>query len=334
MSLTKWFLETRPQFLLLSVVLVAHGAALALWQGSFDWLLALLAAVALVLMHASVDVLNDWHDYAKSGIDKQTKRTPFSGGSGFLPGGVISPRGALVFGLGMLVVACAIGLYLVWVSGWTLLVIGIVGALSVVAYTPVLSHIGLGELFAGLALGTLPVVGVYYLLTGRIDGVAWISGIPAGLLTYNLLLLNEFPDAEADAAGGRRHMVVLLGKRRAAWLYTGVEIAVYVVIIAGVVTGWLTPWALLSLGAAFFAVKAIQVVLKDYDSFEGLIPAQGANVASVLATNALLAIGYLIGAFLGHNHSSYVNLTLFAIPLYILTNTFIPTYLPQPAIPS
>lgn len=296
MPLAKWFLETRPQFLLLSVFLVAHGAMLALWQGASDWLLAMLAAIALVLMHASVDVLNDWHDYARSGIDRQTRRTPFSGGSGFLPAGAISPRGALIFGLSMLSVASAIGLYLVWVSGRPLLVIGMAGVVSVVAYTPFLSHVGLGELFAGLGLGTLPVVGTYYLLSGRIDGVAWLSAVPAGLLTYNLLLLNEFPDAEADAAGGRRHMVVLLGKRKAAWLYTCVEIAVYVTVIAGVVAGWLTPWALLSLGAVFFALKAIRGALTEYDSFEGLIPAQAANVAAVLATNALLAVGYLIAA--------------------------------------
>ena len=115
--------------------------------------------------------------------------------------------------MGTLLAACAIGLYLAWISGWPLLAIGILGALSVVAYTPVLTRIGLGEAAAGLALGTLPVVGAYYLFTGRLDAVAWVSGIPAGLLTYNLLLLNEFPDAEADATGGRRHMVILLGKR-------------------------------------------------------------------------------------------------------------------------
>jgi len=292
-------METRPQFLLLSVVLVGHGAMLALWQGSFSWTRMLLAAVALLLMHASVNVLNDWHDYSRTGIDKQTRRTPFSGGSGLLPAGVMTAKGALVLGLGTLLVACAIGLYLAWISGWPLLAIGVLGALSVVAYTPVLTRIGLGEVAAGLALGTLPVVGAYYLFTGRLDAVAWVSGIPAGLLTYNLLLLNEFPDAEADAAGGRRHMVILLGKRGASWLYAAVEAGVYVAVIAGVAAGMLTPWALLSLGGAIFAAKAIQGALQHYDSHEALIPAQGANVAAVLVTNALLAIGYLIAALTG-----------------------------------
>lgn len=301
MSKTKWFLETRPQFLLLSVLLVAHGGMLAFWQNrntgdSIDWVLMVLALVGLVLLHAAVNVLNDWHDYEKTGIDKQIRQTPFSGGSGLMPAGIMSAKGGLVLGIATLAAGTAIGLYLAWVAGWPLLVIGLVGVLSIVLYTPLFTRVALGELFAGLGLGTLPIVGTYFLLTGRLDAVAWVSGIPAGLLTYNLLLLNEFPDTEADIAGGRHHLVILLGKKRASWLYTAVEIGTYVAIVAGVALGILTPWALLGLVAAIVGAKAISVTLKEYDGFETIIPAMGANVMSVLGTNALLAVGYLIAA--------------------------------------
>ncbi len=296
MSKTPWFLETRPQFLLLSVVLVAHGATLAFWQGSFDWLLVALAGVALVLLHASVNVLNDWHDNARTGIDQHVRRTPFSGGSGFVTSGAMAADQALMLGVGTLAAGSAIGIYLVWVSGWQLAVIGAVGVVCIVAYTPLLSKIGLGELAAGFALGTLPVLGTYFLMTGRVDEMAWVSGIPAGLLTYNLLFLNEFPDAEADAGGGRRHMVILLGKRTARWLYVAVEAAVYVLIVAGVLVDGLTPWALLGLGGVVFAWRACVGAIRYYDRFEELIPAQGENVVAVLSTNALLAIGYLVAA--------------------------------------
>ncbi|MDY0088598.1 MAG: prenyltransferase, partial [Coriobacteriia bacterium] len=193
---SKWFLQTRPQFLLLSVALAFHGSALAAWQlaerqaGSIDWVHSILAMLALTLMHGAVDALNDWHDYARTGIDKEVRKTPFSGGGGLMTAGVMSPRGALGVGLVTLLTGMAIGLYLVAVSGLPLLWLGLAGAISVVLYTPVFVRIGLGELVAGLGLGTLPLVGVYYLLTGQIDAVAWVSGIPAGLLTYNLLLLN------------------------------------------------------------------------------------------------------------------------------------------------
>ena len=295
----KYVLETRPQFLTLAAALVVHGSALAAWHGSVHILHSILAAIALILMQASVNVLNDWHDWTRSGIDKQTVQTPFSGGSGLMPKGVITPSNALALGIGTLVVGVAIGLYLVWASGLPLLWIGLAGAVSVVLYTPFFTRIGLGELVAGLGLGTLPIVGTYYLLTGHFNVVTWVSGIPAGLLTYNLLLLNEFPDAEADTAGGRHHMVVLLGKQRARWLYTAVEAGAFVAIAAGVITRILTPWALIGMLAAIPAAKAISIMLKDYDSFEKTIPAQGANVQAVLGINIFMAVGYMIAATLG-----------------------------------
>jgi 1,4-dihydroxy-2-naphthoate octaprenyltransferase len=295
----KYVLETRPQFLTLAAVLVLHGSALAAWHGSVHIGHSLLAALALILMQGSVNVLNDWHDWSRSGIDHATRQTPFSGGSGLLPRGEMEPNSALALGIGTLLAGVAIGLYLAWVAGWPLLVLGVAGALSVVLYTPLLTQIGLGEIMAGLGLGALPIVGTYYLLTGTFDIAAWVSGIPATLLTYNLLLLNEFPDAEADQAGGRHHMVVVLGKRRARWLYTAVEAGTFASIVAGVAAGVLTPWALLGLIALVPAVKAIRVTLERYDSFEGLIPAQGANVQAVLGTNLLMAIGYVIAALLG-----------------------------------
>ncbi len=297
-----WFLETRPQFLVLSVVLVLHGAALAFWRGtpSFDWLRFGLAMLGLVLLHAAVNVLNDWHDWSRTGIDKETTRTPFSGGSGILPAHQMDAPSVLRLGTVCLVAGCLVGLYLVWDTYraygrlWPLLVIGLIGALSVVVYTPVLTRLGLGEIFAGLGLGNLPVLGAYYVLTGRLDWVAVWSGIPSTLLTYNLLFLNEFPDAAADAKGGRRHMVLLLTKRGARWLYAAVEALAYIVILLGVILGLLTPWALLGLISAFFGLPAIRTALREYDSLPGLLPALAANVAAVLATNALLALGYLI----------------------------------------
>lgn len=296
MAKTPWVQETRPQFLLLAVLLVAHGSALAAWQGSFDWLHAVLAGLSLVLLHGSVNALNDWHDWDKTGIDRATPRTPFSGGSGLIPAGKITAKQALLVGVVTLVAGTAIGLYLAWVAGWQLLAVGLAGVAMIVLYTPVFNKMGLGEIAAGLGLGLMPILGTYFLLTGRFDTVAWVSGIPAFCLTYNLLLLNEFPDVEADKAGGRTHMITLLGKKGGRWLYAGMEIAAYVVLVAGVIAGVLTPWALLGLGGAIFAARAIKGAIADYDSFEKTVAAQGANVVAVLSTNALLFIGYLIAA--------------------------------------
>ena len=87
------FLETRPQFLLLSVILAFLGTTVAWHDGYFQWGHALLAGFGLVLTHISVNTLNDYFDY-RSRIDLNTPRTPFSGGSGLLPAGRVSPRQA------------------------------------------------------------------------------------------------------------------------------------------------------------------------------------------------------------------------------------------------
>lgn len=301
----KWFLELRPQFLILAIVLAAHGTMLAFWKtGTVSWVNALLAMAGLFMLHGSVNALNDWHDYEKSGIDREIRQTPFSGGSGLVPTGVLTARGALMTGIVTMAMGLAIGLYLAWASytetgTWTLLIIGLLGASSILLYTPLWTRIGLGEPWAGLGLGLLPILGVYHLLVGSLDPAAYISGLAAYFLTYNLLFLNEFPDAEVDARGGRRHLVIRLGKKNARMWYAAMEVAAFATIVLGVVGGVLTPWALLALVPGIMAVKAIRGAMQHYDGFEEIFPAMGANVMAVLGLNLFLAIGYLIAGLLG-----------------------------------
>ncbi|MBN2248452.1 MAG: prenyltransferase [Coriobacteriia bacterium] len=306
MEMKKWLLESRPQFLMLAVVLVLHGSALTYWQGAFSWVRFLLALAGLMLMHGSVNMLNDWHDYQKSGIDKVIRQTPFSGGSGQLPRGEMTPREALIEGIVWLSMGAAIGFYLAWDlfrqqpgGGWPLLAIGLAGVFIIAIYTPVALRIGIGEVLAGAGLGLMPVLGVYYLHTLGLNAAAWWSALPSFFLTYNLLFLNEFPDWQADKAGNRKHVVILLGPKTARWWYIVIELAAFGAIVVGVVLGVLTPWALLGLGGLVPAVQAIRGALANYDRFEELFPAMGANVMAVLATNALLAVGYLVAALLG-----------------------------------
>ena len=110
MKLKVWLLETRPQFLLLSVVLVLLGTAISWHEGYFDLLKFVLTLIGLLLAHSSVNILNDYFDY-KSGIDLETTRTPFSGGSGILPAGLLKPKGVYIYGVGCLIAALTIGIY-------------------------------------------------------------------------------------------------------------------------------------------------------------------------------------------------------------------------------
>ena len=293
MKLKTWFLEIRPEFLLLSVALVLLGSAISWHEGYFNWLKFLLTTLGLLLAHTSVNVLNDYYDF-KSGIDLNTTKTAFSGGSGILTKGILKPKSAYRFGICCLMAAFSIGIYLTYASGWQLLPLVFLGGGIIYFYTPHLTKWLIGEFFAGLGLGTLPVMGTYFIQTGRYSIEAFIASLAPGLLTANLLLLNEFPDYEADKKGGRYHLVIALGRRKAARFYASIMIMTYLCIIGGVISKLMPVITLIALTSIPFALKAITSSLRYYDNFEKLIPALKANIITVLGTDTLLALAYFL----------------------------------------
>ncbi|MHB8105414.1 MAG: UbiA family prenyltransferase, partial [Dehalococcoidales bacterium] len=160
-----WFLETRPQFLILSLILAFLGTAVAWYDGDIHIWYAVLAGVGLVLTHASVNILNDYFDF-RSGIDQAAKRTPFSGGSGILPANLLTPRQVLWLGILTFVLAVPIGIFFIVVSGWQLLPLLIVAALFIVLYSPIILKHPWPEWAAGVGLGGLPILGMYFVQTG------------------------------------------------------------------------------------------------------------------------------------------------------------------------
>jgi len=296
-KLKVWFLETRPQFLLLSVVLSFLGISIAWYDGSFHLGYALLTFLGLLLCHISVNVLNDYFDY-KSGIDLETNRTPFSGGSGILPAALLKPRQVLWFGLISLILAVPIGVYFVLARGWGLLPLLIVGALCTVIYTPLVTKWGFPEWAPAAGMGTLPVLGAYFIQTTVYTLPAVIAAIPSGLLVHNLLLLNEFPDVEADSKAGRKTMPILIGRSKAWIVYSTLTIIVYLWIIGWVIAGQMPVFTLIALLTLPFAIKAIRGSRK-HDDMNRLVPAMANNVQVVLLTQFLLGAGFILGRVFG-----------------------------------
>lgn len=294
MKLKTWFLETRPQFLLLSVILVIYGSSVAFYHGYFNFSDFLVALIGLVALHIAVNVINDYYDY-KSGIDLATQRTPFSGGSGILPSGTLKPEEVYRFGILCFIFGLLIGIYFLTVKGILLAPIIIIGAISVYFYTTHLAKLMLGEIFAGLGLGTLPVLGSYFVQTGFYSLQALIASIPPGILTHNLLLLNEFPDYEADKKAGRKNFVITLGKEKAVKLYSALTLLTYAFIVVATILKLMPPTVLISLLTFPTALKAIKGAQKYYNDIEKLIPALACNVKVVLGTQLLLAVGYVLG---------------------------------------
>lgn len=294
MSAKVWFRETRPHFLILSIVLAFLGGAISAWRGSFSLLYTVLGGLGILLLHASVNVLNDYFDY-RSGLDLKTERTPFSGGSGLLPEDRMKAGHALILGLVTFILAVPIGAYFLWVRGLMLLPLLIFGALAVLLYTTVFLKWGWGipEIIAGMGLGTLPVWGVCFVNQGVYDTTALFAAVPSGFLVFNLLLLNEFPDMEADALVGRKNLPVQFERRAAAVIYSVLELGVYAWIGAGILLHLLPAWSALSFLTLPLALQAIAGAF-GWETREALrLKALGSNVIVVLATQVLLGIGLL-----------------------------------------
>jgi 1,4-dihydroxy-2-naphthoate octaprenyltransferase len=264
MKVKLFFLATRPQFLLLAVVLGILGTCVAWYDGFFNMGEAIFAGIGLIVAHASCNALNDYFDY-ESGIDKVTTVTPFSGGSGLIKQGLLKPREVFWFGTVCLLLAIPIGLYFCVVKGWLL----------------------------GLGLGVLPVLGMYFSQTGTYTLHAVIASIPSGFLVHNLLLLNEFSDIEADKVGHRKTLPITIGRRGAAIIYTAFSILVYVWISGAVIFKAMPVFTLLALLTLPLAIKAIRGAFQSEDMSK-LMPAMAHNVLVVLLTQLLTAVGYIL----------------------------------------
>lgn len=301
MNLKVWFMETRPQFLILSVILAFLGAAFAWYEGFFNLGYALLAGLGIVLTHISVNTLNDYFDY-KSGIDLAAPRTPFSGGSGILPPGAMKPEQAMWMGIVTLVLAVPIGVYfiVVWPNGWQLIPLLIVAAFCVIFYSPVILKTYWPEWSPGLGLGLLPVMGAYFVQTGYYSWPVVVAGIPSFILVHNLLFLNEYPDYDADIIGGRKTTPIVIGKDKASIFYSVMTILVYVWIVLWVILGFIgvpggmPVYCLIALLTLPLAIKAIKGS-RQYNDMSKIIPAMASNVMVVLLTQLLLGIGFILG---------------------------------------
>jgi 1,4-dihydroxy-2-naphthoate octaprenyltransferase len=280
----------------LTIVIVLAGLAAAFYSHRtffpFD---AALVMVGALLTHASVNALNNYFDY-RSKIDAKTSKTPFSGGVDILVKGVMKPSEALTVCLSTLICASLIGVYFLVRLFNVLLPLIVYGGIIIVFYTPVLSRVpALSEIVAGSGFGLMGL-GVYVTQTGLIDAAGIAILIPITILVALLLFLNEFPDAEVDRVGGRRHIVILLGRKGSAWLYVAGEAATYASIILAVAAGAAPFPVLVSLFSLPIAYKAGRLTLKNYDRTRDLVPALGSNVLFILSTITLMACGFAVAS--------------------------------------
>lgn len=292
------FAVARINFLSLTLVCVLLAAAAA-WQIDADqnfFHLALIGVMALCA-HVSVNAFNEFFDF-RSGLDLLTRRTPFSGGSGGLVANPAASHLALALALVTLAVVVIIGLYLAWQVGWRLLWIGIPGVLLIYAYTQYVNRWPLVCLLApGAGFGLMMTLGAFWVLHGQITLGAVSLALILTLLVSNLLLLNQFPDVEADVQVGRRHLPIAIGRKRSATVFAILWISSYAILLVAVLQQWLPAQTLLALITAPLLRKLLPGVLRHADEPDRLLPYMALNVALCHAYPLLLSAGLIWAAF-------------------------------------
>jgi 1,4-dihydroxy-2-naphthoate octaprenyltransferase len=286
---------SRPPFLLLTPAILFLAWAMVVAQGG-EISLERLALMTLSALSAAIasNLLNEFFDF-KSGLDQQTTPTPFSGGSGALVQSPAMLEGVKWVGLLCVSVSVWSGLALVAQVGWQLLLLGFLGVALLIAYTPIMNKQPWLCLFApGLGYGLVMFVGAYWALRGDVggDGV-WLFPIPM-LLVSALLLLNQFPDAQADAQAGRNHAVIAWGRERSHWIFALLHVFAFVWLAMVVVLGFVpmtTAWGMMLLPLSLWVVWQSRSMVKG----QVVLPAMAGNVAVTLLTPVAIGLGLLIG---------------------------------------
>jgi 1,4-dihydroxy-2-naphthoate octaprenyltransferase len=286
----------RLQFLLLVLICVLLGVAFAEYCGvDLVWLDVLTAFIGGFCAQAAVNLLNDWHD-ARSGLDEQTWRTHFSGGSGALQRYPQQQGAVLMGGLGALVIAVLCGCWFVWRGRWGIVPIGLLGILLIVLYTPLLTRMPLLCLAApGLAFGPLVVCGTYYAVGGLPSRLLVGGCLIPFFLVNNLLMMNQLPDIEADRSVGRITIPIRYGPKNTIRIVGAFYTVAFLVLVLLVALGGVSPWiltALLLVLPAFSALRSARLVRAGKTS--ELIPALRNTVVVTLLIPLILAVVLLV----------------------------------------
>ncbi|MGE3668300.1 MAG: 1,4-dihydroxy-2-naphthoate polyprenyltransferase [Polyangiaceae bacterium] len=275
-SFGAWVLACRPATLSASSVPVLVGTACAFLAGGFKLGPAVAALVGAGLLQIGSNFANDVFDYEK-GADTEERLGPTRA----VQAGLVSPAGMkrgmwLVFAL-----ALVVGIYLTWVAGPVIIVIGLCSIAAAIAYTGgpyPLGYHGLGDVFVMLFFGFVAVLGTIYVQLHALTRLGWLASIPVGALATAILVVNNVRDCDTDREAGKRTLAVRFGKRAGIaeyillyavsylvppLLWLGAGFANPDVGAAGAAQAALKPWVMLPWLALPLAIKNVRAMLRD-----------------------------------------------------------------------
>ncbi len=261
-----YLLETFEPTLAFGLLAALLGVAAAWHFGSLKPFSAMLAVIGIILAQIAVNLIDDYVDYT-SGLDKETKKTKFSGGSALFGKGKAEPRIVLAIGLFAFIVAAGVGIWLV-AGNLALLPIFAVGAVAVLLYARYLTKIPfLSEPLMALSFGLIAIGS--FIASGGSLGMAWLFALPAlasGIQVGEAGTANSVPDRKADGKHGRRNVVVMLkSNRKAALFYIGLYTAALFCVVSGVMLKAIPYYAL----AVFLTVPAMAAAACGISKYNG-----------------------------------------------------------------
>ena len=287
-----WITAIRPKTLPAAVSPVLVGSACAWTIGELRGLIALAALVGALLLQIASNLANDVLDFEK-GLDTHERLGP----TRVTHAGMLEPAQVRA-GLGIVIaLALLIGVYLTYVAGFVVVVIGLASIAAAIAYTGgpyPLGYHGLGEVAVMIFFGFVAVCGTVYVQALEVPQLAWWCAIPVGSLTTAILVVNNLRDIETDARGGKRTVAVRIGRRGTIAEYRLLLLAAYVLPIALVLTGELHAWALLPLATLPLALGLTRRIASDKG--RELNQTLAATAKLLFAHSLLFAIGITVGA--------------------------------------
>ena len=222
-SLRAWILAARPKTLTGAAVPVMIGLALA-WNDRCPSTLHLLPAVLCLLfaflMQIDANLVNDLFDYLKGADDRETRLGPERACT---QGWVSVSHMKVAIGVTTLL-ACLVGLPLIYYGGWAMVAVGLACVVFCFLYTTHLSYMGLGDVLVLVFFGLVPVCATYYIQMHMLTVEVLTAALACGLVIDALLLVNNFRDRDTDRVAGKGTLVVRIGPVAALRCYLGVGI--------------------------------------------------------------------------------------------------------------
>ena len=286
-----WLTAVRPATLLAAVAPVLVGAAAAgSVEERFRPLVFAATLAAAVLLQIGTNLANDLFDFERGADTAERLGPPRVTQSGLIPPERVRLGMFVSFGA-----ALAIGVYLLFVGGWPILVIGVLSIVAGVAYTGgpwPLGYHGLGDLMVFVFFGLVAVVGTYYLQAETVSATAFLVAVPVGLLVTAILVVNNLRDIETDRRAGKRTLAVRLGEQA-----TRVQYVLLVLVPYACVPALLLVDASIWIGLAWLTLPIALMLSRGV-----LLGATGTGLNAVLKRTAqldfvfgaLLALGLLL----------------------------------------